>query len=283
MLLRLSVVLLALSMAGCTSASSSQSPGDFGPANSTAGTGILEGSVVDENFVPVQAATVRLLGTDHRVETSWNGHFRFTNLEPGLYRIAVDAVGWSGALTEGRVQADFATRLTMFLEPALDISGYSTLQQLEGKLECAEVKAADSDVVPCELEYHRTHFPADWAAMLIEVDWAASGVSSSTLGHLTAEDVASGAVYANLVSERPARMVLLPSTIHDGMDGTAMTPEKGVRAPLDIGIKKEPARAASTVDAGATYDQDYSMFITTFYYQAPNDLTEYSALPDPQS
>lgn len=278
---RLVVVILAFAMAGCMSSSASESaPGPADAAESIAGSGILEGSVVDENFVPVQAAIVRLLGTEHEVETSWNGHFRFTNLEPGLYRIAVDAVGWTGALIEGRVQADFATRLTIFLEPALDVSGYSTLQQLEGKLECAEVRAADEDVVECELEYHRTHFPADWAAMLIEVDWAASGVSSTTLGELTAEDLDAGILYADLVSERPARMILLPGTLHDGMGGTTATPEQGERAALDIGIKKEPARAASTVDAGATYDQNYAMYITTFYYQAPEDLTTYSALPD---
>ncbi len=266
-------------MAGCVANSASESPNAAEPGT-MAGNGILEGSVVDENFVPVQAAVVRLDGTDHEVETSWNGHFRFTNLPPGLYRIAVDAVGWSGARIEGRVQSDFATRLTIFLEPALDVSGYSTLQQLEGKFGCAEAGAAGSDLVECELEYHRTHFPADWAAMLIEVDWAPSGVSSSTLGELTAEDLNAGLVYADLVSDRPARIVLVPGAIHDGIGGESVTPEKGVRSALDVGIKKEPARAASTIDAGATYDQDYSMFITTFYFQAPSDLDQYSALPN---
>ncbi|HEX9815918.1 MAG TPA: carboxypeptidase-like regulatory domain-containing protein [Candidatus Thermoplasmatota archaeon] len=273
------IALVAFSMAGCVANPGSEVTDGADPGT-VAGNGILEGSVVDENFIPIQAAKVHLVGTDHEVETSWNGHFRFTNLKPGLYRIAVDAVGWTSATIEGRVQGDFATRLTIFVEPALDVSGYSTLQQLEGKFQCAEVRAADSDVVNCELGYYNTQFSADWAAILIEVDWAPSGVSSSTLGELTAEDLDAQLVYADLVSDRPARIVLLPDALHDGIGGEAVTPEKGVRSALDVGIKKEPARAASTVDAGATYDQDYSMFITTFYFQAPSDLSEYSALPD---
>ena len=249
-------------------------------ASTKLGNGILEGSILDENFVPIQAARVTLLGTDHEVDTSWNGHFRFTNLPPKLYRINVEAVGWAVATLDGRVQADFATRLTIFMDPFSDLAGYSTLQQLQGHLTCANVELAGAPSVECEMEYHRTTFPADWAAMLIEVDWGESGVSSSSLAELTAEDLESELVFADLVAEKPARIVLLPSALHDGIGGKDATPAEGKRSPLDIGIMKDPARAASTVGAGVTFEESYDMYITTFYYEAPDDLSAYSALPE---
>jgi hypothetical protein len=250
-----------------------------GAKETAKGNGILEGSVLDENFVPIQGATVSLVGSDHKVETSWNGHFRFTNLEPKLYRITVEAANWAVATTEARVQADFATRLTIFLSPVSDLVGYSTMQQLRGQLTCADVEASGSDDFSCELQYHQTDFPTDWAAMLIEVDWETGSASTSTLAELTAEDLEGERVFADLIAERPARMALLPSTLHDGMGGKDMTPAKGVSAPLDIGIKKDPARVASTVGAGVTFQQTYQMYITTFYHEAPENLSEYTAIP----
>lgn len=279
MLRRLTIVVVALSLAGCIASPDPETSDGEVPATDV-GNGILEGSIVDNSFVPIPGATVSLVGTERVVHTSPNGHFRFTNLEPGVYRLTVDAVGWAAATIEGRVKADFATRLTVFLDPLLELGGYSTIEHLRGELNCADVEVPGAQSVSCEPEYHRTSFPTDWAAVLIEVDWG-SGFSSSALAELTAEDTEADLLYADLVSERPARIVLRPETLHDGLGGKDRTPIAGETAALDLGIKKAPAEPVPEAGVAMTVDEAYEMFITTFYHQVPADLDAYTALPGP--
>jgi hypothetical protein len=239
--------------------------------------GVLEGSIVDENFVPIQGAKVLLMGTERVTETTWNGHFRFLDLQPKLYRVKIDAPAWTPAVVEAQVQADRATRVTIFLDPLRILEPYSTLQQVRGELSCADIEAGSS--LTCQLQYHSTNFPREWAAFLIEVNWGPSGYSSSTLAQLTAEDRQAEALYANLVAERPGRVQLVGGTLHDDQGGTTPTPPAGTRSPLEIGLKKDPAHLGSAIGAGVTFQQGYEMFLTTFYYAVPTDLESYTAMP----
>lgn len=271
-----------LALPGCVGVDAPASdPAETG-AETRAGNGVLEGSVVDENFVPIQAARVLLNGTAYATTTSWNGHFRFVDLEPRLYALVVEAVGWSRAEIDVRVQSDRATRVTLFLDPAIVLEPYSTVQTIRGEITCLDVEAAGPTSLTCEPKRYATSFPPDWAALVTEVTWGPSGFSTATLAQVTAEHAdEDGAreLYAYVTSNKPARITLQPGAVHADQGGTDATPAQGAEAPLELTVRKDPLRPVSAVGVAFTLQQTFEIFHTTFYYEAPEDLDEYTAMP----
>lgn len=79
--------------------------------------GVIEGVVTDTGLVPIQAAEVRVLGTDSRLFTGPNGRFRFTGIPP-KHEILVMArrIGFTPTYTTLSVESLDTTRVTLALD-----------------------------------------------------------------------------------------------------------------------------------------------------------------------
>src|SRR5688572_24135873 len=89
------VLVASLTLAGCAGSPTSDLPGDLAPP--PAGSGRLEGSVVNDAFVGVPGATVRLLGHSETRKTDLDGKFVFAALGSGTYTLRVESPGWRPA------------------------------------------------------------------------------------------------------------------------------------------------------------------------------------------
>lgn len=93
------------------------------PARAQTSTGILDGRVVDARGVamPLASVTIRPSGhagnlTDHERESDDGGQFRFENLAPGRYRIAVRKTGFYLNHSIVQVSAGRPTALLLFMD-----------------------------------------------------------------------------------------------------------------------------------------------------------------------
>ena len=58
-------------------------------------TGGIEGNVIEqESRLPLEGATVHILGTEFTMTSDENGHFGITNVPPGMYTVEIYAPGY---------------------------------------------------------------------------------------------------------------------------------------------------------------------------------------------
>jgi hypothetical protein len=281
-------LLPSLLLAGCTgSADPLAAPGGPGAPALDGPTGVLEGMVVTDNFVGIADAKVDLVGTGHESKTGWNGAFSFPSMPPGKYRIRVDGVGWVPAEVSSDVKAGATTKLTIFVEPLLLPSPYSTVFSHSGTLNCIAVRVMTTTTEDMTCTADRTPnigLQPDWAATVTEVQWGSNGLSSTPNGRVSllskATPEGAAQAYARKVGTSPNKIVLRPATLHTQYGGDVATPEAGKAAPLVIESSKSPVQLGSVdVHMGLTVQQQFHVWHTSFFLQAPSDLEDYSALP----
>lgn len=97
------LLLISVAFAGCAGAdgsksavSSSAPPTSAAPATVTADTGGMEGTVTNDEAVPVVGAQVALLETDNVTRTDPAGRFSFSDVPPGTYSVVVEKLGFEG-------------------------------------------------------------------------------------------------------------------------------------------------------------------------------------------
>ena len=60
----------------------------------------IRGQIVDDNGVPLQNASVFLIGTDQGAYTDIDGYFILTNISEGSYSIQVNYLGFKSYLSD---------------------------------------------------------------------------------------------------------------------------------------------------------------------------------------
>lgn len=284
---RFFTLLLALfvAAAGCTGSAGSQATdGQDGVAQAAgAGSGTLEGAVVDPRFVPIPGALVRVLETREQATSDAEGRFWIHGLTPGTYHFRVTHVAWRTQEVAADVDAGRTTRLTVFLEPLGVPEPYHSLREIRGTISCVDLSLAGQNLGGqlCPPVRRPLDLPKDWAATMTEVQWGRSGFSSNSQGSVWLGHGSDPAVtYARRVSDSPVRVALLPGRVHAPAGGTDATPAKGVAGPLELELRKAPTQlVGNDLAAGLTLQENFEVYHTTFFHEAPPDLASYTAVP----
>jgi hypothetical protein len=81
--------------------------------------GIIDGLVADTALVPLEGATISILGSELRVSTRENGRFRMLGLPQGEYVLLVRRLGYEGTTTKVLVEPEAVARLSFALSPVV--------------------------------------------------------------------------------------------------------------------------------------------------------------------
>ncbi len=87
-------------------------------------TGSLSGRIYDASNVPLQRATVRLLGTTKGAITKNDGSFLITGIPAGHYRIQISATGYPSKVVVTRITPDRTTQLNEGFSPSYAMAPY---------------------------------------------------------------------------------------------------------------------------------------------------------------
>lgn len=137
-MMRLAWCLVALFVAGCAESSApALEPVDDGLV-ATPTTGIIRGVVVDPAVVPVQGATVDLIGTGLATTTDADGAFGFDGLEPGSYFLQASKAGFNGTQASAQVVAGDDRPPVVRLLMVADPTALPFIEELQfnGRLAC---------------------------------------------------------------------------------------------------------------------------------------------------
>ncbi len=138
------LIILAL-LAGCTSASSSETiqdagPGAVGPsaepARASETTGAIAGLVVDDSLQPIAGALVGIQGQPLTATTDVGGSFTFNALEPGRYVVLANALGYEAASKAADVIAGEVVNAQIVLSPLPTTVPFPETLQFSGLIEC---------------------------------------------------------------------------------------------------------------------------------------------------
>lgn len=278
------LILASALLAGCAASTTPEwAPGGAEPSG--LGLGRLEGAVVDERFVGVSGARVGLEGVGEPVQTGPDGRFAFGDVTPGDHRIRVEAPLWLPAEVRARVEADALTQVTVFLEPKAALERpYSTVQEVRGRLNCVDFRAASASTEELACDSYRKDlgFPERWAGTVTEVTWAESATSTPyTRVSLLSRNESDAPAYARQIGESPSKLVLRPETLHTGYQASTPTPREHKAGPLFIEVVKSPVLLVDAdVRAGLAIQQDFRIYQTVFFVEAPDGLEDYSAIQE---
>ena len=89
-----------------------------GKAISVESPGTFDGVILDTALVPLQSATVSILGSETRVVTGPNGRFRISQLKPDSYVVFVRRLGFEMVSATVQILASDTTRVSFTLQPA---------------------------------------------------------------------------------------------------------------------------------------------------------------------
>ncbi|MEP7000666.1 MAG: TonB-dependent receptor [bacterium] len=98
--------------------------------------GIIDGFVADTALVPLEGATISILGSGLRVSTRDNGRFRMLGMPQGEYVLLVRRLGYEGTTSKVLVEPEEVTRLSFTLNPvvaklaAMEISARGVSQRM---------------------------------------------------------------------------------------------------------------------------------------------------------
>ncbi|MEO8624607.1 MAG: carboxypeptidase regulatory-like domain-containing protein [bacterium] len=81
--------------------------------------GIIDGLVADTALVPLEGATISILGSGLRVSTRENGRFRMLGMPQGEYVLLVRRLGYEGTTVKVLVEPEEVTRLSFALSPVV--------------------------------------------------------------------------------------------------------------------------------------------------------------------
>jgi hypothetical protein len=131
-----------LAFSGCVSDDDGEDLGDgtgnepAGPAQFTEDTGAIEGSIIDDQALPVAGVEVVIQELERSTRTDESGRFVFNNVEPGAYTILFSKLGFEAKGQTVNVAAGQATAVEVMLDPiAVDTPYHQTIIQ-EGRVGC---------------------------------------------------------------------------------------------------------------------------------------------------
>ncbi len=111
-----------------------QSTGDIVHATDEAGA--LEGVITDEAVQPLSEVSVTLVDQERSTESSADGSYGFSEVEPGTHTVRLEADGYHGTEGEVEIVAGDVTVRDFVLSQATDQEAYMATHELEGFFEC---------------------------------------------------------------------------------------------------------------------------------------------------
>jgi hypothetical protein len=305
----LGICLLAVAISGCTAddhaltgPSSTVETVPIGPRDLTLtdSTGAVAGVVTDEQLAPLAGVTVllesvsrpapsTLLGIDgidassSQALTDDAGEFTVGPVEAGEYALYVYREGYTSKARHVTIVAQETTRLQFSLEPLPSLDPYSDTEMRAGRWQIAFREASFcvaelGTYLPCTLT-QRFDIKENWNASIVEVAWrststfATKAVSVLVQGNQTSVDYCAGSPSGL----NPMRAEIRPATELPGFkecgDGKVL-PESAFTMILDF----FPDDGGNPNDLALTFDQPYTIWLSTFYLEAPP--AEYSARPE---
>ncbi len=218
----LALLLVSISLSGCTSQSSAPPLAASAPMvapedgdvktdrialsneSKTTGNGSITGTVHDEQNMPLPGAFVVLFGSDRTAVTTKLGRFDFPNLTVGDYRIRIDREAFKSIEIPVRVDAGFLTNLDITMVPAVGANlrahlhdywaGQTTLLLLEQDVEIHTNGDQNKYCTPGSYDcFGYVKFPdaaPDGSAIIlpgtydveVTVTWTASSSSAKSIG-----------------------------------------------------------------------------------------------------
>lgn len=133
----MAALVVAATLAGCSSGSSDEPGGDAPGLDVTPSTGGIRGIVVDQSVVPVEGASVTLSGGE-ATKSGPGGLFNFTGLSPGDYFLSVSKPGYLGVQASATVVAGVSDPpiVKVLLERLSTLAPYVDFYKLDGFYEC---------------------------------------------------------------------------------------------------------------------------------------------------
>lgn len=299
--LSLLVTLSALA-AGCVGGSSSAPP----PAPLTATpaqydelTGGIEGLVTDEEIQPVAGALIGLVELpEARTQTDDAGKFSLSNLQPGVYTLAVNALGYEAAGKKVDVAAGSVTPVQIVLPVLPILEPYGELIIHRGKIENGLGVMQTATCSNCGSDATRYTFrdglPLDWVGLMIEVQWD----TNDFLGIDFLDRANGGGVYWRVREASPVRGFVERcgdyTETHFAGKAVPCKPEEFEDRVLHVedwyvgGFQDEthmldpacPLYRAGCYGIGYIPELVFTNYLTVFHMALPDDLETYSAVPD---
>lgn len=247
--------------------------------------GGIEGFVVGADVVPIANATVALLGTNLSSRTDATGYYALLPLPPGDYKVQANASGYAPVVRSLALGAGQGPRIDFTLyeipnpEPYVDDAFVR-----RGQIQCtvrADAKPAGQNTNPScsDVAKDQTapYVPPTQGAnisvlpgmmgLLVEVEWQGS---VPLLGERlrVAVRVSEADTWRQFEGESVLRVELGPALLAD-MGEYAQRNYTQTGGQLFFNLYPGEAVSTEVLGAGATFQQDYTMYVTVFYRQEP--------------
>lgn len=294
---------LAASLAGCINASEGSKPAaaPTTPSTSAASFGVLNGTVTDDEFVPIPGVQVVVAPLGWNQTTGESGAFRFDQVPSGDYDVSFTHGDYVAKTVDAQVLGAHETSIQVQLSLIPDRKPSISDFHRAGRYDCAvEVPIYPGDCA-VDLQGHEDDgvtresyiFPFDvgarWDQVLVEMVWTdggnnqldgmhlylSPGNESDPYGHHTKIAVAEG-------GSKPLRILVTRGEVHATAEKYEETNEKAVvpatGGPLQVLVYPRGKFAdtlGSVCDSngrcflgvGAGLNIDFDVYVTIFYNQ----------------
>lgn len=317
------LLLLLAAFAGCLgssnsdagdSASASVSPEAPVAAEFSQTTGAIEGILTDDALLPVPNATVYLEESSKggpviaNATTTTSGAFAFSFVEPGTYRLRIQATNYQESSTLVQVQSGAKTQVHLSLTSEPGKNPYTLLYIRNGIWRCSFAWVIQSQgcgfygvstdpVTGKNVAGFKYDVPVSHQVIVVETTWKdtsvsmdlAYGLRNQTSGYweslaahvgkpILRKDLRPGYKDPDVqfqryrpVPDSNESFVLLTSNYYDGQYQQELNSTLYPVCQYALGY---------CVGVGITLDFRFEQYATVFVHQAPPDLETYTAIPD---
>ena len=314
------LLVVLITLAGCSGTAADVVPTETGsafvPGEVTDSTGAVEGVVVDTALQPLENATVQLLQANkegsvvQETLSTVGGAFAFSLVSPGDYRVRAALEGFGFASRLVSIEAGTSSKVQLTLDETASTDPYLMTFIKSGYLSCSVAAVFFPTQNRCPGDEAngnssiRFDVPEGFAFLVSESQWDAPGEELSQYFYARYRNETSGDNETRSVLDLWGPSILR-STFRPGELKAAVNPQTGaliVNAPVPTGAfnltvtSYYAGRYADELDqtanplcrpiysrcagVGATAGLRYQQFVSIFIFGVPEDVENYSAIPE---